>query len=158
MNTYESLMAWHLKQSNQMHSEARLHDTPAYIGRDALLKKLAKRYNYNDKFPYKRAIKLPVSGTVVRITLHDTKAVIQRLLTDPRIKPEDYLFWEPGNPLASPPDSLDYVQDLNTGKAYLDTHADIITEEGPFVFILIIGSRGISSQLWRKTPAEWQKI
>ena len=130
LNAYKALMDWHLKQSNQMHSGMRLHDNPSYIGRGPLLKKLAKRYNYSEQYPFQKAVKLPVSGTVVRVTLHDTKAAIQRLLTDPRIKPADYLFWEPGNPLAKPPDSLDYVEDLITGRAYLDTYKDLITKEG----------------------------
>ena len=138
MNTYEALMNWHLKESNQIHSQARLQDTVAYTGRRALLQKLAKRYNYVQQFPFQKAVKLPVSGTVVNITLHDTKAVIQRLLTDPRIKPEDYLFWEPGNPLAPPPETLDYVEDVTTGQAYRDTYDDMITEGGQALLGVIL--------------------
>ena len=126
------------KESKQIHSQARLKDTVAYTGRRALLQKLAKRYNYVKQFPFQKAVKLPVSGTVVNITLHDTKAVIQRLLTDPRIKPEDYLFWEPGNPLAPPPETLDYVEDVTTGQAYRDTYDDMITEGGQALLGVIL--------------------
>ena len=129
MNTYESLMLWHLKQSKKLREHETLSDFPHFIGRKTLMKRLAKRYNYENKFPYQKALLLPVSGTKVNITCHDAKATLQRLLTDPRIKPMDYLFWDQ-NPLAPPPENLDYVMDLNTGKAYLDTYALLVTEEG----------------------------
>ena len=79
------------------------------------------------------------------------RAVIQRLLTDPRIKPEDYLFWEPGNPLAPPPETLDYVEDVTTGQAYMDTYADMITKEGQALLGVILyrdGTRLVTFITW----------
>ena len=81
-----------------------------------MIKKLVERYNFKDKLPFQKAMRLPVSGTLVRLTVHDCKATIQRLLTDPRLKADDYLFWD-RNPLAPPPENLDCVKDLNTGQA-----------------------------------------
>ena len=48
------------------------------------------------------------------------KNLMIELLTDPRIVDDDYLFF--GNyPLQPPPDTLNYVGDLNTGRAYTET-------------------------------------
>ena len=66
---------------------------------------------------------------LVRITCHSAQATIQRLLTDPRIVPEDYLFWD-GNPLQGPPENIDYVADSDTGLAYRETYAGICTKKG----------------------------
>ena len=55
-------------------------------------------------------------------------SAIQHLLTDPRLVPENYLFWD-GNPLQGPPEKLYYVGDLNTGLAYRETYAKIIGKE-----------------------------
>ena len=95
-----------------------------------MLKRLEERYNYTNKMPFQKKVLLPISQTMVKITVHDAKATIQKLLTDPRIKPDDYLFWEKGNPLAGPPENLEYISDFITGRAYLDTHARIIHQEG----------------------------
>jgi hypothetical protein len=37
---------------------------------------------------------------------------------------------------------LDYVQDLNTGQAYIQTHATLITEKGQVVLPLILYADG----------------
>ena len=137
MNAYESIMLWHLKQSNQLHQHGTLGDYSGYIGRKKIYEKLAKRYNYEGLFPFQKGIELPVSGTKVKLTCHDVKASIVRLLTDPRIEPEDYLQWD-NNPLAKTPDNLDYVSDLNTGQAYIQTHARLITKRGQQLLPIIL--------------------
>lgn len=126
MNAYESISLWHFRESNKLYQHQTLRDCKHYIGRKTMLQRLIKRYNFEDKMPFQKTIKLPVSGTIVRLTCHDAKATIQRLLTDPRIKAQDYLFWD-GNPLQSPPENLDYIKDLNTGRAFLDTYARLIS-------------------------------
>ena len=130
LNTYNALMLWHLQESKKLYSNQGLGEYHHFIGRKAMLENLKKRYNFENKMPFKRKVKLPVSGTVVELTLHHAKGVIQRLLTDPRIEAEDYLFWEPGNPLAPPPETVEVVKDLNTGRAYLDTYGKLIDPEG----------------------------
>lgn len=141
INSYESLMLWHLRSSNKIREHEQLGAYPHYIGRQTMLKTLEKRYNFENKMPFQKQVKLPVSGTIVKVTCHDAKASIQRLLTDPRINPKDYLFWD-GNPLQGPPENLDYVKDLNTGQAYLQTYAKLITEEGQQLLPIIIYSDG----------------
>lgn len=130
LNTYDSVMLWHLQESKQLYDCQGLGDYRHHIGRKTMIERLVQRYNFEDKLPYQKKIKLPVSGSVVKLTLHDAKATIQRLLTDPRIQSTDYLFWEPRNPLARPPKTIDVIKDLNTGRAYLDTHAKLIDPEG----------------------------
>ena len=141
LNAYESVMLWHLKESKQVRQQETLQNYSGYISRKKLLNKLKLRYNYQDQFPFQRTTKLPVSGTIVKITCHNTKAVFQRLLTDPRIEPKDYLFWD-NNPKAFPPENLDYVRDLNTGQAYLQTHARLITKAGEQLMPVIIYTDG----------------
>ena len=127
MNAFESVMLWHLRERGKIHDCQGLGDYPGYIGRKTMLKRLEKRYNFENKMPFERKIKLPVSGTIVKITCHDAKATIQRLLTDPRIKATDYLFFD-DDPLQGPPETLEFIEDLNTGLAYRETYARIIDQ------------------------------
>lgn len=130
LNSYQPVMEWHLKASRKMRQDATLRDNLDFIGRDAMLMRLAKRYNMEGKRPYERRTTLPVSGHSVKITCHDALEQIQSLLTDPRIKDEDYLFYN-DDPLASPPppEERTHIKDLNTGQAYIDTHEALIGEE-----------------------------
>lgn len=130
MNAYESVFLWHLHQSDKLYRQQTLGDYPRFIGRQTMIKRLVERYNFEEKLPRQKTIKLPVSGTVVKITHHSAQATIQRLLTDPRIEAKDYLFWDGGDPLAEPPEELDYVEDLNTGEAFLDTYWELIDSRG----------------------------
>jgi hypothetical protein len=86
-------MTWHLKEAGFLHEGQSVKDFERYVGRKTMLDRLKKRYNMENKMPYQRTIKLPASGTVVKISVHDIGGCIQRLLTDPRIKDEDYLFF-----------------------------------------------------------------
>ena len=130
-------MLWHLKQSNQLRQHETLKDYSNYIGRKATVKKLARRYNYTRLFPVRKHLLLPVSGARVTITCHDAKASIVRLLTDPRIEPQDYLMWN-HDPLAGPPEGLDYIGDLNTGQACIQTHATLITKHGQQLMPIVL--------------------
>ena len=141
LNAYESLMLWHLHQANKLRPHQTLKDYSSHIGRKALMKKLMKRYNFENKLPFQKTMRLPVSGTLVKITCHDAKATFQRLLTDPRHKGKDYLFFD-GNPLAAPPENLDYMADLNTGLAFRETYAALITKEGQQLMPVTLYSDG----------------
>ena len=141
MNAYEDLMLWHLRHANKIREHETLEDYRGYIGRKAIIKKLIKRYNFENKMPYQRLVRLPVSGTLVKMTLHNAKATIQRLLTDPRIKAQDYLFFD-GNPLAGPPENQEFVKDLNTGLAFTKTYAKLVTKEGMQLMPIVIYSDG----------------
>ena len=113
LNTYQEDMEWHLRESDKMEQFEQLKDCRAYISREAMTKRLRLRYNMGNKYPYRRKVKLPVSKTVVRITLHDAGSVIQSLLTDPRIKDDEYCFFD-DNPLAPPPSKQIHISELMT--------------------------------------------
>ncbi len=139
LNAYQTLMTWHLKESGLLHEGQSVKDYEGYVGRKTMLDRLKKRYNMEDKMPYQRTIKLPISKTVVKITVHDVGGCIQRLLTDPRIKDEDYLFFD-DDPMAPPPPDLEFYADLNTGDSFQKTYWKLITKVGqqlmPFILYM----------------------
>ena len=114
-------MEWHLRESDKMEQFQQLKDCRAYISREVMMKRLRLRYNMGNKYPYRKKIKLPVSGTVVRMTLLNPGAVIQSLLTDPRIKEGEYCFFD-DNPLAPPHEKVTKTGELMTAYGYRDTH------------------------------------
>jgi hypothetical protein len=130
MNTYKNVFEWHLKEKGILRAdESAKAAGKHYIGRDTLLKKLATRYNMTDRAPFVRTIRLPHSKEVVKIPCHRAEDAVERLLTDPRILPEDYC-WFKDDPLAPPPkEELDYLADIKTGAAYRETHKVLI--KGP---------------------------
>ena len=121
LNTYPELMQWHLRESHAMEDCDQLQDCRDYMSRERIMKRLKTRYNMRNKYPYRKKIKLPVSGTIIRMTLHHPGAVLQSLLTDPRIGDDDYCFFG-DDPLAPPPASRVHVGEMMTGSACRDTH------------------------------------
>jgi hypothetical protein len=59
------------------------------------------------------------------------------LLTDPRITDDHYSFWE-GNPLSSPPEQSNFIEDMNTGQAYMKTYQTLITKPGKQALLPVI--------------------
>jgi hypothetical protein len=96
---------------------------------------LRKRYNRGDGYGNKTSIVLPSTKAKAKIVWNDAQMVIQSLLTDPRIAPNDYLFFE-DDPFAPPPEGLDYIADLNTGQSYIATHKALITKPGKQILLL----------------------
>ena len=127
LNAYKELLEWHLKETGTLAAHETLKDTKDFQGRETLIRDLSFRYNVSSIFPKIKNIKLPHSKAVVPIVFTDVADCIVSLLTDPRFEDKDYLF-HGDNPLAPPPDSIDYVADLNTGDAYLSTYEDLVTE------------------------------
>ena len=121
LNTHPELMEWHLKSSGKMEHYKQLKDCPAYISQKVMLKRLKVRYNMENKFAEEVKVKLPVSGAVVKLTLHDPHYVIQALLTDPRIQDADYFFFD-DDPLAPPPERTTRVSNLKTASGFKDTY------------------------------------
>ena len=74
-----------------------------------------------------KELTLPHSKAKVRIVFNDIRSLIQSLLTDPRIRDEDYMFFD-DDPFAPPPDDLDYIADFNTGLSYIETYKKLITD------------------------------
>ena len=129
INAYASVMAWHLRESGQMKESQQLKDVDSdlYVGRSTLLKRLAKRYNLVDKGPKEKVVRLPSSKEVVKIPVFDAEDKVAELLTDPRLDVDDFDFFD-GDPLAPPPENLDYVGNVNTGSGFFDTYHALIEE------------------------------
>lgn len=95
LDTYDVVMEWHLRATGKIQDHQQVKDVKQiYISRQKLIKKLAKRYNMdqNNLVRVKQII-LPCSKTKVNIVYHEARDCVVSLLTDPRFKPQDYLFW-----------------------------------------------------------------
>ena len=125
MNAHRDLMIWHLKCKGDLKEGMKLGECHEYMSREVMMKRLKARYNMANKYPHQKKVRLPISGEIVRLTLHDPKTVIQSLLTDPRISDSDYAFFG-DDPLAPPPASQTTVGDVQTGRAHRRTYLKII--------------------------------
>ena len=138
LNTYKSMMDWHLRETGKIGSHQQASDSTEYIGREALINRLQKRYSFTPNLGYlSKKICLPYSKTSVEVVHYDAKDIMIRMLTDPRIKDTDYLFFG-NNPYEPPPDNLNYVQDLNTGLSYTETYKELITKPGKQVLLPVL--------------------
>ena len=127
LNTCELIMEWHLRSIGQLNPGESLSESFEYISRKAIFKSLRERYNMpRDRYTQITKITLPYSRERVKIVWNHAENVLQSLLTDPRIRDEDYLFFN-DDPFCPPPDTLDYIEDLNSGEAYVQTYRQLIT-------------------------------
>ena len=128
LNTYASVMEWHLKETGKLRDHETLGDAIGYHHRATLMKKLLPRYNLLPMVPKEKKVRLPSSRAVVSIPVRDAADCIVSLLTDPRFQDSDYLFFG-DDPLAPPPEKVTYLSDLNTGDAYLKSYEKMITHD-----------------------------
>jgi len=112
---YDKLIEWHFKYK----------EDPKRVTSNELFKKLRERYNMHHTAPYDVSCTLPRSGVKLKIPCHDAGAMLTDLLTDTRIKDEDYLFHN-NDPLAPPPEEWLKLEDINTGRAYRATYDSLI--------------------------------
>ena len=108
-----------------------------YIGREALMAKLIARYNMTGRGPKERIVRLPFSKEVVKIPCHDVKDCMLQLLTNPRIQDEDYCFFD-DDPLAPPPEDLDYIADTPTSEGYKKTHDALCGDDPKKVLVGVL--------------------
>ena len=94
-----------------------------------------KQHNLTGLWPKERKVTLPSSKVVASIPCRDAKECTLSLLTDPRLKDEDYLFWG-DNPFAPPPESVEHIEDLNTGEAHLKSHKEMITKPNQILLMV----------------------
>lgn len=127
LNAYPDLLEWHLKETKHLRPHESLRDTEQYFHRKTLMKRLMDRYNMKGLMPKLKQLTLPFSKASVTIPYRDAADCIVSLLTDPRVEATDYLFFDK-DPLAPPPESVPYLQDLNTGKAFLKSYEKYITK------------------------------
>ena len=94
-----------------------------------MMERLNERYNSEGQKPYLlKNLTLPFSQARVNVVCHDAKESVVSLLTDPNIKPEDYLFHNE-DPFAPPPESPTSVGDINTSRCYRQTWKELIQAE-----------------------------
>ena len=125
MNAHRDLMIWHLQCKGDLQDGMKLGECEEHMSREVMMKRLKARYNMANKCPHQKKVRLPISGEIVRLTLHDPQSCIQSLLTDPRILDSDYAFFG-DDPLAPPPTSQTTVGDIQTGNAHRKTYQKII--------------------------------
>ena len=127
INAYNSLMEWHLRDTGILMDGQNLKDAGPqhFVGRQTLLDRLARRYNLQGKGPKQKIVRLPSSKEVVKIPVFDAEDKVVELLTNPRLQPEDFDYFD-DNPLAPPPDNPENVGNMNTGKGFRDTYAELI--------------------------------
>ena len=89
------------------------------------MEKLRKRYNMSGTVPYEVKMDLPCSGVKARIPCHDAWEMMMDLLTDPRIKDTDYL-WFDDDPAGEPPEEWLELADINDGLAYRKAYDELI--------------------------------
>ena len=118
LKVYDEIFQWHLR-----HMKAK-----TYIAQDKLLGRLRKRYNQEDTLAYQKDCHLPAEDVKVKITCHDAESQIRSLLSDPRVKEEDYLFFN-DDPMQGPPEEFLKVSDINTGLAYRETYQKLIQND-----------------------------
>ena len=127
LDTYDDIMKWHFIANNTLHKYEELGNTREFVSRKKLFKFLRVRYNMKEEyFSRTTRIMLPSSKTAIDIVWSDAAMQVQSMLTDPRIRQEDFLFFENG-PFSPPPAHLDYISDINTGLSYTETYRKLIT-------------------------------
>ena len=124
LNSYNELFEWHLREIGALKEGDGMRSAEnrrLYIGREPLIKMLASRYGLTGMEPVVKTVTLPSSKEVVKIPCNKAEDCMLQLLTDPRITDDHYHFFN-DDPNAPPPEDLDYVADIPTGDAFLDTY------------------------------------
>ena len=124
LNSHQDVCEWHLRESGVLGEVEGMREASGrrkFIGREPLIDRLASRCGLLGRKPVERVVKLPSSKEVVKIPCNRAEDCILQLLTDPRIKDEDYSFFN-NDPLAPPPDNPTHVGDVNTADAFRETY------------------------------------
>ena len=137
LDTYDAVMMWHYRETGKLGKRQGLGKAKDFIPRKKLMKKLAKRYNVNPNFIHQAPLTLPSSKTKVNVIWNHARDCVVSLLTDPRFSDDDFLHFA-NDPLAPPPDDLDYISDVNTGLSYSVTYKQLITNPQKQMLVPII--------------------
>ena len=149
-NLYDDIMEWHDKHSG---------DTSAVVSQYVIMNRLAERYNSKISAPkVVKDVILPCSKAKVNLVMHDAKAQIVSMLTDPRIKDDDWLFHN-DDPFCPPPKDFKILGDINTGRAYRETYKKLVkdpTKDVLFPFIYYIDGTVVG--MYDNMPVEAFKL
>lgn len=127
LDTYQAVMEWHFRDIGKLGPNESMKDCPDYISREKLLKDLRKRYHMEHQYAKPVSLVLPYSRSKITVWKKLARDNVLSLLTDPRWHDEDWLFFG-DDPFGKPPDYNPYIDDLNTGEAYLATYKKLITK------------------------------
>jgi hypothetical protein len=131
---YQKIMAWHVNACSR-HLPV---GNDAVLTQKKVLNELYHHYNIDpNRTIISQQITLSQSRADVNIITYDVEWCIQSLLTDPQIQDFDYLF-HADDPFSPPPSNLDYVGDINTGKAYLESYRKFILDPEREVLLPLI--------------------
>jgi hypothetical protein len=134
--TYDDVMHWHCVASGVIHPHE-LATSHHYLKRKALFDMLKKRYNRDSGYGIVTELVLPHRKSRVKMVTNDCGKIVQSLLTRPELKGDHYLFFDK-DPFARPPDDLDYIADLNTGKCYSATYDQLIKDPNTEILLPFI--------------------
>lgn len=139
LDSYGAVMDWHYREKGDLEWHQKLKDVRGYISRDVLMATIQQRYNMKTKFPKTIPLKLPVSNSLVNVIVHSAWNCLESLLTDPRVKDDDYNFVD-GDPFKPPQDDA-YIGDFHTGRAHKEAYSKYITDPTrqmlmPFLFYI----------------------
>jgi hypothetical protein len=142
LKTYDKILEWHHREKGDIakwEDMEHVDNVDRYISRRTMIKILRERYFFTDKEPRTQTIKLPNSKATVKMVFHNAWDCIESLLTDPRVKDEDYNFHD-NNPLASPPaiTAQSIISELHTGMAYKAAYNKFIKIPGKQVLLPIV--------------------
>jgi len=157
LDTYEAVMEWHLVASGKMRKGATLGKNQHFVSRHVLMQKLKKRYHMDKKYATSKSIVLPHTKTKVTIWRKHARDLVQSILTDPRWKDEDFLYFD-DNPFAPPPDDLEHIGDINTGESYIQTHKRLITKPNQILVAIPLYIDGAVTGQFDKLQVEALKM
>ena len=136
LDTFDAVLEWHLKATGVLHPWETLSNQAQYLSRERIFAILRERYNMKSNYQHLSKLVLPSSRASVNIVWTDAKDAIISLLTDPRIRANDYIF--EGNDPFAPPPNLNYIGDLHTAKAYKKTYEKIITDPTSQILLPVV--------------------
>ena len=135
--TTDAVMEWYLKQVGQLKFWMRPSDCAHWMSREDLFKKLARRCNVALPMHTITPLALPSTDASVNIVHYEASELVVQLLTDPRFGDDSWLHFN-DDPLAAPPEDLDYLEDINTGLCYTETHKKKITASNQVLCPIIL--------------------
>jgi hypothetical protein len=129
-------MRWHLMESGLLRPHETLGDCPQYITRQKLMKLLRIRYHMDHQYAKPHTLTLPHSRSKIQVWKKRAEDNVLSLLTDPRWNDEDWLYFD-DDPFATPTLDAEYIEDINTGEAYIKTYNELITDPTRQILVAI---------------------
>ena len=118
MKLYKSILKWHMKHL----------EVENVVSAEALQKHLLARYHLGPSLPVEKKVSLPATGEVVHVPVHDFKAQLIDLLSDPRWKDKDKFYYN-DDPHEDPPQEVSKVGDIMTGLAHRKTWEGLVKDD-----------------------------